>query len=100
MAEPAASAAAGKWLLLCAPRLRERPGCGWIESTWMEAVMPTEWTKLVIGMVAAILMAAICTSTIGSAFAQARLGQIGRDSLTNRYEPPHSETEVQLRLDM
>ena len=46
------------------------------------------------------LMAAICTSTIGSAFAQARLGQIGRDSLTNRYEPPHSETEGQLRLDM
>ena len=42
--------------------------------------MPTEWTKLVIGMVTAILMAAICTSTIGSAFAQARLGQIGRDS--------------------
>jgi hypothetical protein len=99
MAEPAASAAAGKWL--CgAPRLRERPGCGWIESSWMEAVMPTEWTKLVIGTVTAILMAAICTSTIGSAFAQARLGQIGRDSLTNRYEPPHSETEVQLRLDM
>ena len=81
-----------------------RPGCVSgrdavrIDSTWMEAVMPTEWTKLVIGMVAAILMAAICTSTIGSAFAQARLGQIGRDSLTNRYEPPHSETEVQLRL--
>jgi hypothetical protein len=66
----------------------------------MEAVMPTEWTKFVIGMMAVILMAAIFTSTIGSAFAQAWLGQIGRDSLTNRYEPPHSETEVQLRLDM
>ena len=62
--------------------------------------MPTEWTKLVIGMVTAILVAAIYTSTIGSAFAQARLGQIGRDSLTNRYEPPHSETEVHLRLHM
>ena len=36
--------------------------------------------KLVIGMVAAILMAAISTST-GSAFAQARLGQIARDGL-------------------
>ena len=71
-----------------------------IDSTWMEAVMPAEWTKLVIGMVAAMLVAAISTSTMGSAFAQARLGQIGRDSLTNRYEPPHSETEVQLRLDM
>ena len=33
-------------------------------------------------------------------FCAARLGQIGRDSLTNRYEPPHSEIEVQLRLDM
>jgi|SoiMethySBSTD1v2_1073268.scaffolds.fasta_scaffold5862119_1 hypothetical protein len=71
-----------------------------LELMWMEAVMSTQWTKVVIGMVAAILMAAICTSTMGSAFAQARLGQIGRDSLTNRYEPRHSETEVQLRLEM
>jgi len=42
-----------------------------IDSTRMEAVMPTEWTKLVIGMVAAMLVAAINTSTMGSAFAQA-----------------------------
>jgi hypothetical protein len=66
----------------------------------MEDIMPTIAATLVNGLVTAILMAAICTSTIGSAFAQARLGQIGRDSLTNRYEPPHSETEGQLRLDM
>ena len=61
--------------------------------------MPTEWAKLVIEMVAAILIAAISTSTIGSASAQAPLGQIGRDSLTNRYEPPQSEIDLQLRLD-
>ena len=62
--------------------------------------MPTEWTKLVIGMVAAMLVAAISTSTMGSAFAQARLGQIARDGLTNRYEPPQSETDFQLSLHM
>jgi hypothetical protein len=62
--------------------------------------MPSEGAKLVIGMVAAIVIATISTSTINSAFAQARLGHIGRESLTNRYEPPHSETEVELRLDM
>ena len=62
--------------------------------------MPTEWTKSAIGMVTAILMAAIRTSTIGSAFAQARLGQIGRDSLTNRYEPPHRRLRASLGLDM
>ena len=61
--------------------------------------MPTEWAKLVIGMVAAILIATISTSTIGSASAQAPLGQIGRDSLINRYEPPQSEIDLQLRLD-
>ena len=71
-----------------------------IDSTWMEAVMPTEWTKLVIGMVAAMLVAAISTSTMGSAFAQARLGQIARDGLTNRYEPPQSETDFQVPLHM
>ena len=83
-----------------------RPGCVSgrdavrIDSTWLEAVMPTEWTKLVIGMVAAMLVAAISTSTMGSAFAQARLGQIARDGLTNRYEPPQSETDFQLSLHM
>ena len=55
--------------------------------------------KLVIGIVAAILVAAISTST-GNAFAQARLGQIARDGLTNRYEPPQSETDFQLPLHM
>jgi hypothetical protein len=66
----------------------------------MEAVMPTEWTKLVIGMVAAMLVAAISISTMSNAFAQARLGQIARDGLTNRYEPPQSETDFQLPLHM
>ena len=62
--------------------------------------MPTEWTKLVIGMVAAMLVAAISTSTMGNAFAQARLGQIARDRLINRYEPPQSETDFQLPSHM
>jgi hypothetical protein len=50
--------------------------------------------------VAAILVTALSISIIGSAFAQSRLGQIARDALTNRYELPQSETEIELRLDM
>ena len=66
----------------------------------VEAIMTQILTKLGIGMVAAILLAAISTSTIGGAVAQARLGHIARDGLTNRYEPPQSETDFQLPLNM
>ena len=59
--------------------------------------MPRIAATLVNGVVAAFLVAAICISTIDRAFAQSRFGQIAHDGLTNRYEPPQSETEVQLR---
>ena len=66
----------------------------------VEDIMPRIAATLVNGVVAAFLVAAICISTIDRAFAQSRFGQIARDGLTNRYEPPQSETEVQLRRDM
>jgi hypothetical protein len=65
----------------------------------VEDIMPRIAATLVAG-VAAILVAAICISTIDGAFAQSRFGQCPHDGLTNRYEPPQSETEVQLRRDM
>ena len=66
----------------------------------MEDIMPRLAATLVTELVAAFLVAAICISTIDSAFAQSRIGQIAYDGLTNRYEPPQSEMEVQLRLNM
>jgi hypothetical protein len=62
--------------------------------------MPRLAATLVTELVAAFLVAAICISTIDRAFAQSRLGQIAYDGLSNRYEPPQSEMEVQLRLNM
>ena len=56
--------------------------------------------RLVIGCVTVILMTAINVGMTGSAIAQSRMGQIGRDVLTNRHDPPSSETEFPLRLDM
>jgi hypothetical protein len=99
MAERAASAAAVKWLY-CA-----RPGCAsgrarCDQMDLVEDIMPRIAATLVNGVVAAILVAAICISTIDRAFAQFRFGQWSHDGLTNRYEPPQSETEVQLRRDM
>ena len=55
--------------------------------------MTNSFGQLVIGCVIAILMTAIIVSTMDSAVAQSRMGQIGRDGLTNRHEPPSSETE-------
>ena len=49
--------------------------------------MPTEWTKLVSAIVVAMFVAAISTSTMGSAFAQARLGQIARDNSPTATNP-------------
>jgi hypothetical protein len=66
----------------------------------VEDIMPRIAATLVNGVVAAILVGAICISTIDRAFAQFRFGQWSHDGLTNRYEPPQSETEVQLRRDM
>jgi hypothetical protein len=51
-------------------------------------------------MLSSGLMTATSVSTMDSAVAQSRMGQIGRDVLTNRHEPPSSETESPLRLDM
>jgi hypothetical protein len=62
--------------------------------------MTNGFGQLVIGCVTAILMTAISVSTMDSAVAQSKMGQIGWESLTNRYESPSSETEFSLRLDM
>ena len=59
----------------------------------MDDPMTNSFGQLVIGCVIAILMTAIIVSTMDSAVAQSRMGQIGRDGLTNRHEPPSSETE-------
>lgn len=61
--------------------------------------MTNSFGQLVIGCVTAILMTAI-VSTRDSAVAQSRMGQMGRDGLTNRHEPPSSETESPFRFDM
>jgi hypothetical protein len=66
----------------------------------VEDLMTKSFRQLVIGCVIAILMTAINLSTMGSAVAQSRVGQIGWDGLTNRHESPSSETEQPLRLDM
>jgi len=55
---------------------------------------------LVIRCIVAILMTAIGVATMDGAVAQSRIGQIGRDGLTNRHEAPSSETEPLLRLEM
>ena len=63
-------------------------------------VMTSGSGRLVIRCVIAILTTAISIGTMDSAVAQSRIGQIGRDGLTNRHEAPSSETEPLLRLDM
>ena len=60
----------------------------------------TNFGRLVIGCVTVILMTAINVGMTGSAIAQSRMGEIGRDVLTNRHDPPSSETEFPLWLDM
>jgi hypothetical protein len=62
--------------------------------------MTKSFGQLLIGCLTAILMTAISVSTMDSAVAQSRMGQIGRDGLTNRHEPLSSETESPLRLHM
>ena len=56
--------------------------------------------RLLIRCIIAILTTAISVGTMDSAVAQSKIGQIGRDGLTNRYEAPSSEIEPLLRLDM
>ena len=99
MAERAASAAAVKWPY-CARQAARAAGARCDQMDLMEDIMPRLAATLVTGLVAAFLGAAICISTIDRDFAQSRLGQIAYDGLTNRYEPPQSETEVQLRRNM
>jgi hypothetical protein len=62
--------------------------------------MTKSFGQLLIGCLTAVLMSAISVSMMDSAVAQSRMGQIGRDGLTDRHEPPSSETESPRRLDM
>jgi hypothetical protein len=50
--------------------------------------------RLLIRCIVAISMTAISVATMDTAVAQSRIGQIGRDGLTNRHESPSSETEA------
>ncbi len=67
---------------------------------WVEGDMTNSSERLVIRCIVAILTTAISVATMDSAVAQSRIGQIGRDGLTNRHEAPSSETEPLLRLEM
>ena len=67
---------------------------------WVEGDMTNSSGRLVIRRAIAILTTAISIGTMDSAVAQSRIGQIGRDGLTNRHEAPSSETEPLLRLEM
>jgi hypothetical protein len=67
---------------------------------WVEGVMTNSLARLVIRCIVAISMTAISIGTMDSAVAESRIGQIGRDGLTNRHEAPSSETEPLLRLEM
>ena len=67
---------------------------------WVEGDMTNSSERLVIRCIVAILTTAISIGTMDSAVAQSRIGQIGRDGLTNRHEAPSSETEPLLRLEM
>jgi hypothetical protein len=61
--------------------------------------MPSVITQLVIGIVAAIGMAAVSISAIGHATAQSAREQIQtppKGDLTNRYEPQSSELDFRL----
>jgi hypothetical protein len=65
----------------------------------MEAILPNSITQLVIGIAAAIGMVAVSISTIGSAVAQLTVEQTevpAKRVLTNRDEPPLSETDFRL----
>lgn len=67
---------------------------------WVEGDMTNSSGRLVIRRAIAILTTAISIGTMDSALAQSRIGQIGRDGLTNRHEAPSSETEPLHRLEM
>ena len=77
-----------------------RLGCRSPDRSGVEGVMTKRSGRLVIRCIVAISMTAISIGTMDSAVAQSRIGQIGRDGLTNRHEAPTSETELLLRLDM
>ncbi len=66
----------------------------------VEGVLTNGSGRLLIRCIIAILTTAISVGTMDSAIGQSRIGQIGRDGLTNRHEAPSSETEPLLRLDM
>jgi hypothetical protein len=65
-----------------------------MDASWTEVIMPIDLAKFVVKLVAVLVMAALSVGTIRSASAD-QLGQMGRDTLTNRYEPPHSEVDIE-----
>ena len=54
--------------------------------------MPSSFSQLIIGMIAAIGIAVVTVSVIGSAVAQSP-HLVGQASLTNRYQSPVSEID-------
>jgi hypothetical protein len=63
----------------------------------MEAIMPSSISQLVVGTALAMAMAALSVGAIGSAVAQSPPEQArAQETLTNRYEPPVSETDFRL----
>ena len=66
---------------------------------WMEAIMPSSITQLVIGIAVAIGIAVVSVGAIGSAVAQSPIEKAqltAQEALTNRPEPPLSETDFRL----
>jgi len=65
----------------------------------MEAIMPRSITQLVIGIAVAIGIAVVSVGAIGSAVAQSPIEKAqltAQEALTNRPEPPLSETDFRL----
>jgi hypothetical protein len=65
----------------------------------MEAIMPSSITQLVIGIAVAIGIAVVSVGAIGSAVAQSPIEKAqltAQKALTNRPEPPLSETDFRL----
>ena len=67
--------------------------------SWMEAIMPSSITQLVIGIAVAIGIAVVSVGAIGSTVAQSPIEKAqltAQEALTNRPEPPLSETDFRL----
>jgi hypothetical protein len=65
----------------------------------MEAIMPSSITQLVIGIAVAIGIAVVSVGAIGSSVAESPIEKAqltAQEALTNRPEPPLSETDFRL----